>query len=310
MSKREKVLLIILGVIFVLAGGYSAYAYRDKIFKKNAKPVATTNSNTNSENSNTNSGRITITPIVDAGVTWITPEKLDNLGLFTQKDNFDCDVSTMEYYKVANLSGGGEIIIDKASCGIGGNYKILFKKDAAGKYNYLTKHNDVNGPVISTPDNFLADYGSKTALDSTTSYSSLLTPDTLIIDNGSTLKKTNTGFENAVFFSELKNATKVGLSSYGSLYRVPGETTDAIISRSLDVKLNDSTVVSYNPTTSFLLDDNVANVTLDGKKNSSKYLKSLFMGCSNLSGHSILKPSADLASRLVEYGTTADGDKL
>lgn len=313
MSKREKVLLIILGAVFVLCGGYTAYAYRDKIFNKKTTPVATNNINVNvnaNSNANTNSNSTTITPIVDAGVTWITPEKLANLALFDQKEDFGCDVATMEYYKVATLASGGEIIIDRASCGMGISYKILFKKSTDGKYYFLTKHNDLTGFISSTADNYLSGYGTKTFLDSETSYSSLLPSNTLVIDNGAALKIVSSTFNAGLFFSELKNATKIGLSNYGSIYRVPGEVDGAVIGRSLEVKLPDSTVVNYSPTTSFILDDNVANVTLDGKKNSDTYVKSLAMGCGGIPGHSILKPSDDLASRLASYGITAVGDTL
>ena len=311
MSKREKVLLIILGAIFILGGGYTTYAFRDKIFNKKTTPVATNNTNLNANtNANTNSNGATITPIVDAGVTWITPEKLANLSLFDQKDDFGCDVATMEYYKVANLASGGEIIIDRASCGMGINYKILFKKSTDGKYYFLTKHNDLTGFISSTADNYLNGYGTKTFLDSETSYSSLLPSDSLAVDNGAILKAMSSGLAGATFLSELTNATKIGLTNYGSLYRIPGEAAGAVITRALEVKLSDSTMANYTPTLSFMLDDDVANVTLDGTKNSDKYTKSLGMGCGVLPGHSVLMPSADLVSRLTSYGTTAGGDSL
>lgn len=317
MSKREKILLIVLALVIVLSGGYTAYAYKDKIFgKKTTTSTATSNKNANvntntNANSNTNgTAKTAITPVVDAGVTWITPEKLANLNLFTQKDNFDCDIAGMEYYKTATLSSGGEIIFVRASCGMGVNFKFIFKKDKDGKYYYLTKHNDYNGLSLTAPDNYLTDYGTKEFIDGAISYTSLLPPDTLIVDNGALLKKMSSVFDGATFFSELNNATKVGLSSYGSIYRVPGETDGAVIGRSLQVKLADSTMESYSPTTSFILDDNVANVTLDGKKNTATYVKTLSAACGTRTGYSILKPSADLASRLSSYGTTNDGDTL
>ena len=312
MSKREKVLLIILGVVFVLSGGYMVYAYKDKIWKKKASPVVTTNENVNqniNSNQNTNSKNVVITPVVDAGVNWVTPVKLANLNLFNQSENFDCDVSTMEYYKVADLISGGEIIIDKASCGMGGNFKILFKKKD-DKYYYLSKLNDLNGLTLSAPDNFLAGYGTTSFLDTQTSYSSIIPSDTLIVDNGAFLKKISGGFSGATFFSEVTNATKIGLSNYGPVYRVQSSGADAVISRSLEVKLPDSTMIDYLPTTSFILDDNVANVTLNGKKNTETYVKSLGMGCGGSTGGTVLKPSADLSSRLVSNGTTSEGDTL
>ena len=312
MSKREKVLLIILGVVFVLSGGYMVYAYKDKIWKKKISPVATINTNVNenaNSNANTNSTKVVITPIVDAGVTWIVPEKLANLNLFEQKDNFDCGVADMEYYKVANLASGGELIIDRASCGMGGGYKILFKKKD-NKYYYLTKHNELNRLNLTAPDNYLAGYGTSTFLDSETSYSSIMPSDSLVVDNGAFLKKSSNSIPGSAFFSEVTNATKIGISNYGPVYRVQSSGTDAVISRSLEVKLSDSTMADYLPTTSFILDDNVASVTLDGKKNTETYVKSLGMGCGGNMGGTVLKPSADLSSRLIAFGTTSDGDSL
>lgn len=313
MSKREKVLLIILAVVIALGGGYTTYAYRDEIFKKKTTPVATNDTNLNANtnaNANLNSNSANITPVVDAGVTWITPEKLTNLNLFVQKDDFDCAVAGMEYYKVANLASGGEIIIDRANCGMGGNYKIIFKKDKDGKYYYLSKHNSNNGLNLTSPDNYLADYSTKTFIDYNISYGSILPPDSLVIDNGATLKKVSSAVGNSTFFSELTNATKIGVSSYGNLYRVPGKEDGVIIGRSLDLKLSDSTIVSYNPVTNFMYDDDVANITLDGKKNSDKYIKILGMSCGSHMGHTVIKPASDLTARLSEYGTTSDGDKL
>lgn len=315
MSKREKIMLVVLAGVVVLSGGYTTYAYKDKLFgKKTTSPVAVSNNNLLGDNSNinvnenSNSSEKTITPIVDAGVDWIVPEKLANLNLFTQKDDFDCSVQDMQYYKTANLTSGGEIIFVKASCGMGGDYKILFKKDKEGRYYYLTKHNDSNGLSLTTPDNYLTDYGNKTFIDSVVSYSSILPPDALTTDGNVLLKKS--GYDYSGLFSDVTNATKIGNTSYGSLYKTQGEGSDVVVSRSLVVKLADSTIVTYNPTVSFILDDNVANVTLDGKNNTSIYIKSLSIACGSHAGHSILRSASDLSSRLIAYGTTPDDDAL
>lgn len=316
MSKREKIMLIVLAVVIVLSGGYVTYAYRGKIFSKQKSP-ATIASNLNSNfavnsnlNENSNSNKSLITPIVDPGVTWIGAQKLANLNLFTQKDDFDCDAAAMEYYKTADLASGGEIILARASCGMGGNYNITFKKDKEGRYHYLTKHNDNNGLAITAPDKYLTDYGSKTFIDVTTSYSSILPPDALTTDMGLQLKKSTSVHDAFGFFSEVKNATKVGVTNYGLIYRIQGDTDGAITDRSLVVSLADGTTVTYNLVNTFMLDDNVANVTLEGKKNTSAYVKSLSVACGKHLAQSILVPSADLPSRLSSAGTTADGGAL
>lgn len=317
MSKREKVLLIILAGVIVLSGGYTAYAYKDKLFgKKTVSSVAvSTNANTNlnensNSNENANSNKNTITPIIDAGVNWIVPEKLENLNLFVQKDGFDCAVSDMQYYKTANLTAGGEIILVRASCGMGVDYNIIFKQDKEGRYYYLSKHNDVNGLTLTSPENYLAEYNSKTFIDGNISYSSILPPDALATDGNITLKKSATAYDSSGFFSDLTNATKVGATNYGSLYRVQIESSDPIVSRSLEVKLSDSTMVTYNPPISFMLDDNVANVTLDGTKNTTAFIKSLSLACGSHAGYTIVKPTADLSGRIVAFGTTPDNSSL
>ena len=314
MSKREKIMLIVLAVVMVLSGGYTAYAYRDRLFGKKlvATPVVTTNTNTNNSNlnENTNSNKVVVTPIVDAGVSWISPEKLANLNLFVQKDNFDCDVAAMKYFKTANLVSGGEIILVRASCGMGGEYNIIFKKDKEGKYYYLTKHNESNGLSLAQPEDYLAEYGSKTTIDRTISYSSILPPDALTTEEGLQLKKSASSSSSTAFFSDIKNATKAGITNYGSLYSVLGDSNDAITSQTFVVKLADTMTVTYNLVIPFMLDDNVANVTLNGKKNTSAYVKSLSVACGSHSLQSILRPSSDLASRLTPFGSTADGDTL
>jgi hypothetical protein len=312
MSKREKVLLIILGAVFVLSSGYIVYAYKDKIFKKKSSTVVTSNTNLNENantNANTNSNKVVITPVIDAGVTWITPEKLANLDLFVQKDGTDCDFASMTYYKTANLSSGGSIILSRTSCGMGNNY-FVFKKDSAGKYYYLVSHND--GSVLNNmPDSYLADYGTKTFIDSTTSFSAILPPSALFVDNGVQLKK-STGIATGIygFFSEIQNATKVGETNYGPVYRVLGDSTDPIVNRDLYVELADTTMIYYSQSISFIADDDVPNVTIDGQKNSSKYIKSLVEACGYRNNVSILKNSADLSSRITATGTNSVGDTI
>lgn len=317
MSKREKIMLIVLAVVIVLSGGYTAYAYRDKIFsKKTVAPIAvTSNTNTNladnsNLNGNANTNKSTITPIVDAGVSWIAPQKLADLGLFTQKEGGDCDFTAMEYYKTADLSSGGSIILSRTSCGMGGSYYFLFRKDIDEKYYYLSKHS-ANDVLSNTPDGYLASFGSKTFVDGSTIYASILPPVALTVDNGLQLKKSaNALFGLTGFFSEINNATKVGETNYGPVYKVIEDKDNPIVNRSLIVKLADTTVVDYNQDIPFVLDDGVPNVTIDGVKNTSKYIKSLVEACGYRNNLSILKSSVDLDGRLVSIGTTTQGDPI
>jgi len=316
MSKREKVLLIILAIVFVagcVAIGYAKWSWISEklgIAQKNSNSNSVvSNANTNT-NTNQNSNVSKVTPIVDPGVTWVNPIRLDDLGLFQQIDTFDCSVAEAEYYKVANLKDGGEIILTKMVCGMGSTSFFRFRKDTAGKYHLIIKNSsETDGTLI---DSALADYGTKTALDNSTVYGSISSPDAITDGEGNIFQKK----WSEDFFTALSNAKEITQTSYGSIYEILEASQAANASdislRSFYLKHADATVTNYELAIKFMSDDQIPNVTISGSKNSDKYFTSIIAAhCgAGSSQSSIVLETAAFEARLAEAGAASDGSKI
>lgn len=312
MSKREKVLITILVIVFVFGCfgvGYLKWGW----IKKTLGLTPTINStaivsNTN-KNQNTNESSIKkVAQIVDPGVSWIEPVKLSDLGLFKVSNNYDCSFETVDYYKVATLDAGGEIILARSECGMGTDQFFRFRKNSAGTYYYLAKHSYENS--AENISNFMPSEGTSFEVDNMTSYASISSPDSITDGSNQIYKKKWS--EN--FFSAFPGATKVAESSYGFIYasldESNSENPNEIKMRTLYLKHADGTVTNYEISVPFLSDDLVPNVTTTSGKNREKYFTSIIAAhCGSITQYSVIA-EATLKSRLIEAGTTTDGDKI
>ena len=299
MSKTIKILLIILGVLIVV--GAATYAYF-KFFKKQPEPTPTPTPSPTKSATPTPA----ISTVVDPGVSWITPQVLGDMKLL--KTGTDLGITEAKYYKVANLSGGGEIILAKATFeGPGFPVIFRFKKNADGKFAYLVKHSSEKEYAEFSKylgDGVLGDYN--------TIYQSLSAPD-FISTRNTTLKSANS----EGFFSDLSQngqpkPKEVGETPYGKMYEVQirGDSTDigGII---YNLKQADSSYKGYVIKFDFITDDEVAQITWsDGSKNTAKFTPESYVGCAMTASLNVILKTDNLADRLEIRGKTNGGEDV
>jgi hypothetical protein len=244
----------------------------------------------------------TVATISDAGVTWVEQKKLNDLGLNVSTSQ---NVLTSTYYKVADLVGGGEIILNyyQEDCPCS-PLLLRFKKDAAGVYSYLINNSDLKEADI------LAKLLPKSVtIDSNITYASLSAPDFLTV-KGETLKGSS---DNGLFsdLAEMK-PVEVEQTSYGKIYQVKSSSTDSEVgSMTYKLKLADGTYRSYTVKFPFMTDDEVAQLTWsDGSKNVEKFTAEGYVSCGRVASNNSILDTTNIKSRLTEAGYTDGLDKV
>ena len=245
-----------------------------------------------------------IQTVIDPGVTWITPQKLSDLGLTTPTPAGDTITITNDYYKIADLTGGGELILDVYQSDCPCLPELLrFKKAADGTYTYLLKNSDEKDASAYQQiltKNFAIDYN--------TVYQSLSAPDFLTVGS-TTLKAGN----NDGLFSDISaTATAVGETSYGKLYRTPiGTITDKVAGVDYSLKLADSTYATYVIKFPFQTDDEIALLTWsDGTTSQDKFTAESYTKCGMVASDNAIIDTTAISTRLQIAGKTNGGDNI
>lgn len=302
----SKWLWIAVVVVILIGGAFAAWYYLIGPGKtKTATTTPTTNFTSTSDSTKNK-------PIVDAGVTWITPLKIDDLGLFdnTKLDgNFVPDET--KYYQIANLTSGGQLILAVLTPNSpSGPLRQRFSKDAAGKYTYIKKASDDLTPYLNNVS-VEAMFKSGVAFDAVTSYGQLTAPETLLTTKN---YKFSSDFVYSTFLSELKNPKKVDDSVYGPIFattNLPNGVT-AFSSKALYLEHGDSTITGYiitdNP---FNAKSGVPVFSLNNDTpNKATYTAVTGAGCGRPTPAPILVDTTNIKSRLVSYGKTSAGDTI
>jgi len=300
MSKLTKILLIVLGVLII--GGAGVYAY----FKFWKKPVTIPTPTPSISATKSATPSPAISTVVDPGVSWITPQVLGDMKLL--KIGNDSGLTEAKYYKIANLSGGGELVLAKATYE-GPSFPAIFrfKKNEEGKYAYLVKHSSEK--EYSQFSKYLAD---GVLEDYNTIYQSLSAPDFISIRN-TTLKYANSeGLFEDLGQNNQPKPKEVGETPYGKFYetQVRGDSTDVggVI---YNLKLADSSYKGYIIKFDFITDDEKAQVTWsDGSKNSAKYTPESYVGCALTASDNVILNTNNLADRLEVNGKTNGGEDV
>lgn len=319
MTKREKILLWSLIGVLVLSSAGLIYAYRDSIpflhkDKDEVLDIAASTSGSTVTSGSATTGSVAVTTgVVTTGgtvvsdISWVTPMKIDNPDVI--KLSYDTSYST--YYKVANYTDGGEMILGLIPPdGPGSSSIVRFKKTAEGKYYYLK--NSSTNPTDSQESTILVDYGTKTFVDTkTAAYSDLASPDKIVIDSKTTLNLVG-GIGTSQLFSDLTDPKLLTTTASGRIYRViTGDKTQPYLNRSLYLKHADGTVSGYVENVAFLTDSGVANITLvAGTKDAAAYSTNSTAGCGGPVLMTVLASTSDIANRVAVYGTTSTGDKV
>ena len=300
--KRTWLWIILVFLVLVLGAELFFYFLWPKIKPitdlSKINPVDTTSQTPNPVNS------VKSVVVTDAGVTWITPQKLNDLGLTVKPSVNDGIDTTSTYYKIADLSGNGELILDVYQPDCPCSPEMLrFKKDATGTYTYLLKQSD-----DKDSSSYSQILDKKVTVDYGTSYQSLSAPDFITVQ-GETLKD---GGYNGLFADISANTTEIGAIDYGKVFRNKiNNSTDSVSGINYALKLADSTYESYVIKFPFIPDNEVATVTWsDNTKNADKFTAEGYAHCGMIASDNVVIDTKNLDSRLKSAGKTDSGDTI
>lgn len=279
-----KTLIILVAVAVVLVGALGAMAYKN--FKDN-KTVQVVASVTPSAVPSLDVKTATATPdrVIDDGVTWISPQKLDDQGLF-EKVTADSAYDSADYYKVGTTSTGGDIILATVNLNeMTGGYLPIHR---------FIKNGDSYKRIVQNS----ADFGSegysitkKTTNDESYVFKSLISDKVISKDQTDLISVQSPRFT----LTTDPNATqkKIASTKWGDLILETSKSysTNDINKDSLDkttivkvaryfIKLNDSSETTYDVRPKFLRDDNTFDLDYKiSKVQSEQYDKFDMGGC-------------------------------
>ena len=282
----KAVIWILLAVIVLLLAAVGALAYQqiknrfEKPQKESASPTATVAS--------------TATPkTIDAGVTWITPVALSDLGFFAKNQNFDGmgELSSVNYYKVGATADGNDII-DAVITYAPTSYDVFrIIKKSDGYYKVTKNSRNAFGNTDAIVESGLK-------IDGTTEFKSL-NPDKKMIKGQMKLTFSfNGGIEKESGYS---NGSKIDDTNTRPIYSETGEeisgSDGALEMERYYLKLNDSTRAYYEPNPTFLRDDGTLDISWsDSSKSGLSYQKVATGGCGGGAGTFPAVAKADLLS--------------
>jgi hypothetical protein len=266
-----KALLVMVSVAVVLVGALGVLAYNNYRDGKSVQ-VASSPEPSKVLSIEVNSPQ-SLEKVVDEGVTWQTPEKLDDQKFFELTKDSICDSNAFNYYKVGSISTGGIIIDSVANCGMGGSF--LFRMIKNGETARLITQNSssVSGEFSLTKS---------VQLDNSFVFKSLSTDKVISKDQTDLVSVQNPKF--SLETNQQATTKKVSSTKWGDLYLEKTNTFSAndINKESSDktpivsvaryyIKLNDSSEINYEVRPKFLRDDNTLNLQfkasgLEGKK--------------------------------------------
>lgn len=257
--------------------------------------------------------------IKEEGVTWLKPEKLDDLGLFEkdpQDQNSPSSYQGTNYYKVAVLDNGGEIILAEVKAqemGISTYVHRFLKRD--GKFIHLSRYSDVDSLNYGS---YRKVYANFTAGNSDLVLKSLTPGEVISFGSTDLVKQGNisgitSGFE--VSSDSNKKDVKINETKWGGLYlETNGSVTgsnDQVLVGSYYVQLNDSTKAYYEPRPIFARDDGTFNINwTDPKAKSLSFAKIQTGGCGLGGGIFPFLKGEGLPVSAKEIGTSEKQSKI
>ena len=282
-AKKRKIWPLIVLLILVILGGGAVFGYYggyyDKYFKKSAKeePKKT------EEKAKEKTGEVAKTDkVVDEGVTWTTPKKLDDLGLFMKAENIEDMMGGYDgtnYYLVGKTASGYDIIsaFPIAFPEVGDVFRIIKKGD---KYYKVDK----NSKYVNS-DFYYTDSSKGVETDNETVFKSLL-PDQVVVNGDTESTYSYTG--DITLAEGSTDGSKLAETNWGDLYIEYGseinKSTEFKIAKYY-IKLNDGSRAYYAPKPSFYKDDKTFDLTwTNDKGKTATFEKMHTSGCGSGTG--------------------------
>jgi hypothetical protein len=294
------VLIVVLALGVTGGGGYFGY----KFYKSRQASRNNQSSSASKVTDAATTPTSKVARVVDEGVTWITPVKLDDLKLFSAVGE-NSMVDSTDYYKVGTTAAGSDIVVAQVRFQMGGLAVHRFiKKD--GQYLFLGKNSD----AIDREN-----YGYETSANvgqSDTVFKSLLADK--IISKGQTdlIQQSDTGIAE----SETQAAGTAKLiqeTKWGNLSWFQNEGVSDIKnfqSGYYFVQLNDGTKMVYEAKPQFMTEDGVFQVSWKSASATAAFGKLPAGGCGlGVGAMPTFGDKASLTSGKV-IATTAAGSKL
>lgn len=234
--------------------------------------------------------------IYDSDVEWLDrPVKLGDLKLVDYVSTTDpTGLPDREYYRVATVKNGGEIIDEFIQPNNPGGKQIMrFQKTAQGKYFLIKKNSEFSDSELVN----------NTAVDSLSVLSSLNAPKRITV---SRITFTQKEWSNKMPL-DWEKLEKIGSTANGNFYKKLTATDHNLFFAEYVLKLPDSTARYYDLPLAFLADDNSLIATFNGDSQDFKtkrFNTAMSKGCSTPSA---LVATADLTDRLISIGATANG---
>lgn len=298
-------LWIVLGVLILALGAELIYFF----WWPNKEETATTVTPVVVANTPDTSVK-SINMISDSGVTWVPIEKLADLNIILATQNNSTLNSPVylvnDYYKIADLADGGELIMAKVSYeGPGLPIILRFSKSADGVFTYLVNASSEKDSNVYSK--FLA---KNVKVDTTSTFKSLTAPTELTV-KGETLKiSTN----NNGLFTDLSDPKPIEIAqtSYGKIYQAKSNSIDkGVGSVFFALKLADSSFIGYTIKFPFMTDNMVPQITWsDGTVNTDKFTPEGYIACGTTASNNIVLDTAGVSDRLFESGKTSTGDPI
>lgn len=250
--------------------------------------------------------------IKEEGVTWLKPEKLGDLGLFEKDPQDQTSYQGTNYYKVATLDNGGEIIlaeVEAQQMGINSYIHRFLKRD--GKFIHLGRYSDVDSLNYGSYRKVYANFATG---DSDLILKSL-TPGEVISFGSTDLVKQNSFSGSFVSSDSNKKVVKINETKWGDLYlETNGFVTgsnDQVLVGGYYVQLNDSTKAYYEPRPIFARDDGTFNINwADQKARSLSFAKIQTGGCGLGGGIFPFLKKENLPDSAKEIGISERGSKI
>jgi len=233
----------------------------------------------------------------DGEIEWLAaPVKLGDLKLVEYAED-SAGMSSIEYYKVASMDKGEEIInefIQPQSPA--GKQVIRFKKTADGKYFLINKNSEFEGN----------DFKSNVAIDKETNIESLDAPAKLLV-NGMNFNKKDWFNKMPLEWNTL---IKIASTENGDFFKKLTADDYNLSYVEYVLKMPDTTAVYYDMPFDFLAGDNSLIVNLNADSQifkDKKFNAALSKGCSLAAP---IISNSDLADRIYQIGTTKSGNPL
>lgn len=223
---------------------------------------------------------MSIAPIVDAGVTWLSePQKLQtDLKLF--KPSFD--EAEVMYYKTGSDNGQDIIIADIPPEGPGSSYDVYFLAKEDGTYEILTQHSENYNVDAKDRDGTDVFFGGEPArgvrINTEKIYRSIEDRATILYQGVPLKKEWRFDAEEDISTQRKELAT----TPYGILYGITSTADIPTLStHSFVLRRPNGSEIQYQYTPpDVLLDDGVADVTWNnGEKNTTSYQLIATSGC-------------------------------